>query len=409
MKTVKLFVTALVFTFSYTLSAQTVSTICNIGGNPEGICTDASGNIYVTDKNNHCIKKISTTGSVTVFAGTAGSSGSSDGTLATAKFNTPSGLAINALGDIFVTDYGNNKIRKISSAGQVTTFAGSGTAGAADGIGTSAAFSGPWGICLAPDGNLYVTDQYNFKIRRISPTASVSSIPAGLAFYFGICADANNNLFFANRPYNQIMKLDQLGNLTVFAGLSSGNSGNQNGNGNNASFYGPIAITYGPDGNFYVAESGGVRVRRITPNADVTTVAGTGGQACIDGPITSATFWGLSGITFNAAGDILLTDYFCTTARKITGINTLPSSVMQDYADQNSMTVFPNPSDGIFSLTSVQNVKMLELTSLSGQIVYKTSEPSSTIQVNALPPGIYTLSCTLNNQTQIHKKVIIKK
>ena len=134
---------------------------------PEGLAIDSSGNIYVADTQNHRIRKIDTSGQVTTIAGT-GTAGNTDGSaLTVAQFKSPGALTVGSDGSVYVADTGNNSIRKISG-GNVTTIAGTGTAGFADGSGTSAQFSSPNGITIASDGKLYVADTSNNRIRVIT-------------------------------------------------------------------------------------------------------------------------------------------------------------------------------------------------------------------------------------------------
>lgn len=133
---------------------------------PSGIAVDPAGNLYIADQNNHCIRKLDPAGIVTTFAGT-GLAGAADGTLATASFNFPTGIVIDPDGNFYIADRGNHTIRKISTAGIVSTIAGSGLPGYLDGSGVSASFNSPSGLALDPQGNLYIADQNNFRIRKM--------------------------------------------------------------------------------------------------------------------------------------------------------------------------------------------------------------------------------------------------
>ncbi|HWK06763.1 MAG TPA: hypothetical protein VNS58_24175 [Puia sp.] len=133
---------------------------------PSGVATDASGNVYVADQSNHKIRKITPAALVTTFAG-SGAADAIDGTGPASSFNLPQGVAVDASGNVYVADFGDQKIRKITPAGVVTTLAGSGAIGAADGMGTAASFNSPTGVAADASGNVYVADQNNQKIRKI--------------------------------------------------------------------------------------------------------------------------------------------------------------------------------------------------------------------------------------------------
>jgi sugar lactone lactonase YvrE len=175
------------------ISASDVSTFAGLAGapgstdatggaarfnQPAGMAIDTANNIYLADSSNHTIRKITPAGVVSTIAGTAGSPAFVNATGAAARFNSPAGIAIDTLGNLFVADISNNVIRKITPAGAVSTFAGSsiGTAGTLDGTGTSARFAGPIGITIDTANNLYVTDRNNHTVRKITPAAVVSTV-----------------------------------------------------------------------------------------------------------------------------------------------------------------------------------------------------------------------------------------
>lgn len=197
------------------------------GGNarflaPAGVAVDSSGNIYVADSGNFTIRKITPAGVVTTLAGTARAGGSTNATGAAARFLNPSGIAVDANGNLYVTDTANHTIRKITSGGVVTTLAGSpGSAGTADGAGSQARFSEPTGIAVDAAGNVYVADTGNHAIRKISPGGTVSTIAGakgtsgsadgtGTAALFnephGITVDASGSLYIADTGNNTIRR-----------------------------------------------------------------------------------------------------------------------------------------------------------------------------------------------------------
>ena len=148
---------------------------------------DGSGNVYVADTGNNTIRKITPAGVVSTLAGMAGSSGSADGTGSAARFYYPFGVAVDGSGNVYVADTYNNTIRKITPAGVVSTLAGTaGSSGSADGTGSAAQFYYPCGVAVDGSGNVYVADTDNYTIRKITPAGVVSTL-AGLAGKFGQC------------------------------------------------------------------------------------------------------------------------------------------------------------------------------------------------------------------------------
>jgi sugar lactone lactonase YvrE len=159
--------------------------------NPKGIATDRNGNLYVTDTANNNIRRITLAGLVTTIAGTAGHTGSADGTGAAARFNQPTGIAVDKAGNLYVTDTGNQTIRKITPDGKVSTLAGTAlVAGSADGTGPAAVFNGPTGIAVDRAGNLYVTDTFNNTIRKITAAGVVTTL-AGNERHFGAAGSSD--------------------------------------------------------------------------------------------------------------------------------------------------------------------------------------------------------------------------
>ena len=146
---------------------------------PFGVATDVAGNVYVADQSNHTIRKITPAGVVTTLAGSAGNDGSADGTGSAARFNAPTGVATDTDGNVYVADAFNNIIRKITPAGVVTTLAGSAdNVGSADGTGSAARFNNPFGVATDIDGNVYVADQSNHTIRKITQESKLMGTPA---------------------------------------------------------------------------------------------------------------------------------------------------------------------------------------------------------------------------------------
>jgi len=238
---------------------------------PDGIGMDKAGNLYLADFYNCTIRKISTTGTVSTLAGLTGVTGSANGTGSAAQFIYPNKLALDGSGNIYVADSGNNTIRKVTSTGTVTTIAGlAGVTGSANGTGTAALFNWPQAIAPDGNGNLYVSDCYNCTIRKISATGSVSTI-AG----------------------------------------SPGQAGNANGTGNAARFYQPEGLAVDGSGNIYIADNGNYTIRKITSLGVVTLLAGNPGvSGTLDGTGTSANFYGPDGLTLDGSGNLYVTDNY---------------------------------------------------------------------------------------------------
>ena len=155
--------------------------------NPYGLATDSAGNVYVADTGNNTVRKISAGGLVSTLAGTPGTAGIANGQGAAASFNGPSGITVDAAGNVLVADYFSNTIRKITAGGLVSTLAGSPASsyGAADGTGPAALFNGPQSIAVDSAGNAYVADTYNYTVRKVTTAGAVTTVVgvAGLAVF----------------------------------------------------------------------------------------------------------------------------------------------------------------------------------------------------------------------------------
>ena len=253
--------------------------------------------------------------SVSTFAG-SGKSGYADGKGANSKFNQPRGLTIDDQGNIFVSDYSNNRIRKVTASGVVTTVAGSGDVGFFNGNKNSARFSHPYGITLDQFGNLYVADQSNHAIRKVTPSGLVSTLAgtnekgfvngtgsnARFKLPSGIVIGNDENIYVADHQNNAIRKITPSGLVSTLAG--NGASGTNDGNGAAAMFSFPIGLAVNSDDNIVIADFANHLIREITLTGDVTTLAGTGVNGFNNGSVNSAQFSNPSGTAVGPDGTI---------------------------------------------------------------------------------------------------------
>ena len=303
---------------------------------PRGVAFDRSGNLLVTDSTNNTIRKITTAGVVTTVAGSAGTVGSTDGAAGAARFSFPNSLAVDASGNIYVADENNGTIRVIATDGSVTTLAGlAGTTGRVDGTGSQARFDHPAGVALDSDGNVYVADYGNQLIRRVTRAGLVTTVagvggivgavdgtgysldPSLLKGPAGMTVSPSGVVYIADTGNNSIRKLTAAGVLTTLAGSATG-SGIVNGTAAAARFFSPSAVAADAAGNVYVADTGNHLVRKISAAGVVTTLAGTALTAgSADGATGSATFNYPSGVVVDGSGALYVADYGNHTIRKI--------------------------------------------------------------------------------------------
>jgi hypothetical protein len=300
---------------------------------PHGVAVDGAGNVFVVDSSNHTIRKITPAGAVTTLAGTAGSKGSADGTGAAARFNFPSGVAVDGAGNVFVADGSNNTIRKVTPTGVVTTLAGSpGLSGSADSTGAAARFNSPSGVAVDGAGNIFVVDSGNNTIRKVTPSGVVTTLagsPGGgsadgtgaAARFWGpeaVAVDGAGNVFVADSTNDTIRKITPTGAVTTLAG-SANASGSADGTGAAARFYVPLGVAVDGAGNVFVADSYNGTIRKITPAGVVITLAGSAdASGSADGTGAAARFWEPSGVAVDGTGNVFVADTDNNTIRKIT-------------------------------------------------------------------------------------------
>lgn len=296
---------------------------------PTGIAADATGNLFIADAGNNMIRKISPDGVVTTLAGSP-LVGSANGTGTAAGFHYPAAVAVDASGNVYVADEGNNLIRKVTSAGVVTTLAGSGAVGSANGTGTAASFYDVFGIAVDATGNVYVSDQGNNLIRKITPagvvttfagsgatgsadgtgTAASFNIPAGLGI------DGSGNVYVADQFNNKIRKITPAGVVSTIAG--TGSIGDANGPALTASFNYPAGVTVDGSGNIYIADHSNNIIRRISATGQTANFAGTGVFGSLDGLFTVSTFGSPTGVAVGPDGNVYVADNANNLIRKLT-------------------------------------------------------------------------------------------
>ncbi|MHB8522121.1 MAG: NHL repeat-containing protein, partial [Limisphaerales bacterium] len=302
--------------------AGVVTTLAAGLNHPSGVAVDSAGNVYVADTGNHTIRKVTPARVVTTLAGLAGNPGSVDGTRSAARFNHPSSVTVDRAGNLYVADSDNHTIRKVTPAGVVTTLAGrAGNSGSADGTGTAAQFKQPQGVAVDSAGNVYLADTGNNTIRKVTPAGEVTTL-AGLAGGIGsadgvgsgarfsqprgVALDSAGNVYVADIHNNAIRKVTPAGMVTTLAGLAGYfNVGSADGTGSTARFNYPWGVAADSAGNVYVADTYNQTIREVTPAGVVTTLAGLAGSSgSADGAGSVARFWGPSGVGLDSAGDV---------------------------------------------------------------------------------------------------------
>lgn len=285
---------------------------------PCGMAFEGDGHLLVADSGNHRIRRIAPDGRTTTVAG-SGRDNFADGMGIEASFAFPYDVAVEAGGHILVTDWVNHRIRRIAPDGMVTTLAGAGKEGFADGHRTEALFYGPFGVAVQFDGNIVVTDSGNNRIRRISPDGKVTTLAgsgregfadgtgtdASFSRPCGLAVEGDGNILVADTGNHRIRRISTDGLVTTLAG--SGRNGFTDGHGMSACFAFPHYVASEGDGHVLVADSCNKHIRRITPDGWVSTLS-LRAKRLADGHGTVASFKFPVGLAVDCNGDILVAD-----------------------------------------------------------------------------------------------------
>ena len=292
-----------------------------VGTRVAGLTLDSAGNVYVADSLNSRIRQITPAGVVTTFAG-SGAFGKADGSATTASFSTPAAMVFDAAGNMYVTDTQAHNVRKITAAGVVTTFAGSGVYASVDGAGVAASFRAPSGIVVDSAGNLYVGDADAHVIRKITTAGVVTTFAGttdvagsadgtGTSASFndpaGLAIDAAGNLYVADAKNNKIRKVTPAGVVTTYAGTGAAGSANAT-TATQATFNVPVNLSIDSDGFLYVADTNGKLIRKISPSGKVTTVAGGGSGTDSADTGAGASFVGPTSVVFDKSKTLYVAD-----------------------------------------------------------------------------------------------------
>jgi trimeric autotransporter adhesin len=298
--------------------------------NPQGVAVDAAGNLYIADSLNFRVRQVVPNGTISTIAGTATPGNSGDGGPATAAtLSNPVALALDSAGNLYIGDSGSNEVRKIAPGGTITLVAGTGTPNFSgdSGPATAADINQPQGLAVDAAGNLYIADRGNFRVREVSPAGTISTYAGDGAFGItgdhgpatsaelsgpsGVAVDYNRNLYIADIS-GRIRMVNAAGTITTAAGQTNITVSGDGGPASFGQFTGPWGVTRDGSGNLYVADYTNNRVRKINPAGIITTFAGTGvpGETGDGGPATSASVG-----TFVTAADPLGNIYLADVAK----------------------------------------------------------------------------------------------
>jgi sugar lactone lactonase YvrE len=315
---------------------------------PTGVALDSAENLYIADQFNDCIRKVTPAGIISTVAGSPIDAFYGDnGPAAAAGLNYAHGVGASPSGTAYIADTKNNRIRMVTAAGMIVTVAGNGIQGSVGdgGPAVSASLNNPYGVTADGNGNVYIADSYNHRIRKVDASGIISTVagngtqgsdgdngPATAAQLNGprnLAVDRNGNLFIADTDNNLVRKVTYpTGTITTIAGTGSPSYGGDDGPAVSAGLNMPTGVAVDGSGNVYIADAGNNRIRKISTSGTITTVAGTGiyGFSGDGGPATSARLAHPFGVAVDLSGTVYVADFYNSRVRKIVDgvITTVP-------------------------------------------------------------------------------------
>jgi len=384
---------------------------------PSDVFKDAAGSIYIADRGNNRIRKISPSGIISTVAGNGLASYAGDGgTALSASLNHPNRVIVDHAGNIYIADEGNNVIRFVNTSGIISTIAGNGVAGFSGdgGPANSATLSDPTGVAIDFSGNMYISDRGNSRIRKVNSSGIISTYAGGgLGNYsadgvpatsISLCGqnyvsvDNVGTVYLTNHDCWHFLKVTTTGLVYNVAGSTSASYSGDGGMANTANIEGPSGICPDNLGNVYLCAQQNVRVRKVDALNYITTIAGTGvseysgdGGPATDASVSST----ISGIYADLAGNVYFADMGNNRVRVVTAINGVYGP---------GITIFPNPATSTLTIISANNIASIVIYNILGQTVFNQAYNAEQVQINVadLADGVYFIK---TNNTKVDKFV----
>lgn len=402
---------------------------------PMGVAVDATGNIYISDALNAVVRKVNTAGIISTVAGSGTTGFGGDGGHATAdsaKLNNPAGLAVDIYGNLYISDAGNSRIRRVDRFGNISTIAGGGSSRAEGAYAVDYSLNAPAGIAFDAAGSIYISD--DGRIQKITyPLAKIATIagiggtgfagdegPATAALFSdpqGLAVDLSGNVYVADKNNFRIRKIGTSGIVTTVAGNGAGSvtgfgtfSGDD-GPAVDASLNFPSGVAIGPGGKIYIADRNNNRIRVLDPSGNITTLAGNGtsGFGGDGGPASDAILSAPCSVAFDVNGDLYIADELNSRIRKISGLGSF-TGVTRVPAKQQ-VNVYPNPATSYFAVTGLTASDHICLYDAIGRMVYSETAKGTQLDVDVkdLIAGVYFLEVWDGSGNAKGRVVVVKE
>lgn len=400
---------------------------------PYGITSDPSGNIYFADIFNNRVRKINSNGIITTMAGSGGQGFAGDSSIATnASLFWPHGVAVDTIGNVYIADMGNNRVRRVDTSGIITTIAGSanGGYGGDGGLAINALLFGPYGVAINAANNLFIADYGNHRIRKVDGNGIITTVAGtGSAGYTGdgglatnaclnhpsaIAFDTIGNLYIAEYGNSVVRKVSVNGIISTFAGNGGAGYGGDGGFAIYANLNSCDGVCTDAHGNVYIADTYNSLIRKVDPIGVITTFAGTAGAAGFLGDgdtATNAELYFPRGVTVDVFGNVLISDESNERIRKVSfgaetnirQLNNLPQ-----------ISIYPSPASNFVIIRSSNNMDETKITDILGNevgslgIVKAVSKGNKDLEadVSSLCNGVYFLTVTSEGKSHTEKFIV---
>ena len=379
---------------------------------PSGTAFDNAGNLYIADSSNNRVRVVNTSGIISTVAGNGTAGYGGDGGPATsAELNNPYSVAVDTSNNLYIADQNNHRVRKVTTAGIISTFAGTGTAGYnGEGItATSAQLNNPLGVAADLAGNVYISDSNNLRIRRVDIAGIISTVAgngtvgfsgdsgpavaAQISYPAGIAVDASANLYIADIYNNRVREVNSAGTISTLAG--NGTAG-YNGDGiaaTSAELYYPTGIGTDAGGNIYISDEVNNRVRKVNSAGVISTVAGNGsfGYSGDGGPATNAQLYSATGVSVDSSSNLYISDRNNYRVRKVTYQAAAPtfSPAAGSYSSALTVTISSATSGVSIYYTTDGTTPTVASSLYTGPIAVATTE---TVRAIATEVGLFNSS-----------------
>ena len=399
---------------------------------PSGVATDRKGNIYVADQNNNRIRKVNAAGVISTIAGTGAFGYSGDGGLAdTAKLSGPTGVAVDKYGNIFIADEFNNVVRKIDTSGIMSTVAGNGTQGFSgdSALAIHAEMWSPADVAVDTFGNLYIVDQDNNRVRKVDTLGIMTTLAgtgvagfngdtiaantAQLNFPEGIAVDKNGDVYIADLYNNRVRKVDVAsGIITTVAGNGIGGYSGDDSMALNAEIYNASAVAVDDSGDIYISDFYNNRIRKVrAATGIITTIAGngTGGYSGDDSLATNGEIFRPQGVAVDSSGSVFIADFDNHVVREVSKVDTGTATTGISAISEPGFAVFPNPSHGRFTVRSNGMVRAIVYNEIGERVFDADIDGTKgVLDISTQPAGIYLLYLRSGKSTFVRKLEVIR-